>query len=558
MIVVGVGISVAADSTNLAAASTLPESLFSTTTRAIVVGLILLGIVVALDVVASVVAARMSSDVFTRERLSTYRSYARSTWSTQQAERDGHLQELISKNAAWSGTAMNSASNAAIAGCSLVALSVSAFLASPVVATALVMVLGVLVVGSQPLAMAVRRRTEVLSVLNVNLANQLARNVGLARDIRTFDVEETTTSEVAGMVQDVSNRWVSIRVMTRLTPMMFRSAALFVMLGVLLVLQAFEAGELAALGTVVVIGLRSMGYAGAAQRSYQELQNAAPWLDQLWERTSAFDDDVLDRGTHVLGRIEELTFADVGFRYRSEISVAGADSSSLDAVEREVLSCLNFTVKRGEAVGVVGPSGAGKSTLVKLLLRLHDPESGDLLVNGKSARTVRLSDWYCRVGYVPQDVSTFNGSVSENIAFFRPWLTSEQIVTAARRAHLHDEVMALPHGYETLVGERMGRLSGGQRQRVALARALVGDPDVLVLDEPTSALDMQSENLVQQTIDELRGSVTLFVIAHRISTLSSCEKIVVLENGRVTALDAPDRVRETNDFFREASRLARL
>jgi len=238
--------------------------------------------------------------------------------------------------------------------------------------------------------------------------------------------------------------------------------------------------------------------------------------------------------------------------------LADSDSSSADAIETEVLTSLDFTVRRGEAIGIVGPSGAGKSTLVKLLLRLHDPESGDLLANGRSARTVRLSDWYRRVGYVPQDVSTFNGSVSENIAFFRPWIMSDQIVTAARRAHLHDEIMALPYGYETLVGERMGRLSGGQRQRLALARALVGDPDVLVLDEPTSALDMQSENLVQQTIEELRGSLTLFVIAHRISTLSSCEKIVVLENGKVTALDSPDRVRETNDFFREATRLARL
>ncbi len=219
---------------------------------------------------------------------------------------------------------------------------------------------------------------------------------------------------------------------------------------------------------------------------------------------------------------------------------------------------ITLQIAPGEKIGIVGASGAGKSTLVKLLLRLHDPESGDLLANGRSARTTRLSDWYSRVGYVPQDVSTFNGTVAENIAFFRPGVTRDQLVRAAQRAHLHDEIMAFPNGYDTPVGERLGRLSGGQRQRLALARALVGDPDVLVLDEPTSALDMQSETLVQETIDELRGTLTLFVIAHRISTLSSCEKIVVLENGRVTALDSPDRVRETNDFFREATRLARL
>lgn len=558
MIVVGVGLSVTADVSGLTSTSLLPDSLFSTTTGAVAIGLGLLGLVVALDVTASVVAARMSSDVLTRERVGAYRSYTASTWSTQEAERDGHLQELMSKNAGWSGTAMNSASNGAIAGCSLIALGLSAFLASPFVAAALVVVFGALLIASRPLASAVRRRTEVLSELNVDFANQIARNVGLARDIRTFDVEVEVASEVGSVIRTISKRWVSIRVMNRLAPMIFRSAALFVMLGVLLILELTDAGDLAALGTVVVIGLRALGYAGAVQRSYQELQNASPWLDQLWERTGTFDGDVADRGTEVLEPIDELTFADVGFRYRPDASNQASDGSTDETLETEVLSSLNFRVVRGEAVGIVGPSGAGKSTLVKLLLRLHDPESGDLLANGRSARTTRLSDWYSRVGYVPQDVSTFNGTVAENIAFFRPGVTRDQLVRAAQRAHLHEEIMAFPNGYDTPVGERLGRLSGGQRQRLALARALVGDPDVLVLDEPTSALDMQSETLVQETIDELRGTLTLFVIAHRISTLSSCEKIVVLENGRVTALDSPDRVRETNDFFREATRLARL
>ena len=552
-LIVVIGASLTGDSSVLEAPALLPDALLSSIPSAIGLGMGLLLCVVLLDVVASVVAARMSAEVLTRERTHAYESYARATWSSQANERDGHLQELVSQNAGWAGTAMNSASHAAITTCSLIALGVSAVVASPAIAVGLLVSFGLLLAASRPVATSVRRRTTTLSELNVDFVGLISRNVGLAHDVRTYDVEDQVGADVVEAVQTVSGQWKTIKLLNRVTPLIFRSAALLMMLGVLLFIEMTNVASLTAMGTVVILGIRSLAYAGAAQRSYQELQNAAPWLEQLWARTSELDNDPTHRGAIPLERIDELQFANAGFHYRTQVTEAPDD-----ALEVEVLSCLDFSVRRGQSVGIVGPSGAGKSTLVKLLLRLHDPESGDLLANGVSAREFSMSDWYRRVGYVPQHVATFNGTVAENIAFFRSGFTRADIETAARSAHLHDEIMALPDGYDTPVGERLGRLSGGQRQRLALARALLGSPDILVLDEPTSALDPRSEQLVQQTIEELGGSVTLFIIAHRMSTLRACETIIVLENGTVSAIGAPDEVCASNEFFREANRLAKL
>src|SRR5262249_17350111 len=163
----------------------------------------------------------------------------------------------------------------------------------------------------------------------------------------------------------------------------------------------------------------------------------------------------------------------------------------------------SFTVAKGEVIGVVGPSGAGKSTLVQLLLRLREPTTGKMLTDGHDVRELSLDDWYRRFTFVPQEARLFSGTVGDNIRFFREDVDQAAIELAAKRAHLHEEIMAWPDAYDTPVGERGGQLSGGQRQRLCIARALADDPDVIVLDEPTSSLDIRSDALIRETLAEL-------------------------------------------------------
>jgi ABC-type multidrug transport system fused ATPase/permease subunit len=220
-----------------------------------------------------------------------------------------------------------------------------------------------------------------------------------------------------------------------------------------------------------------------------------------------------------------------------------------------VLSDVSFEVTRGEVVGVIGPTGAGKSTLIQLLLQLREPKSGSYLVNGVPAARFVRADWHGRVVYVPQEPRLLHATVADNIRFDRD-LEMPALERAARLAHIHDEIMSWENGYDTLVGPRADAVSGGQQQRLCLARALAARPEVLVLDEPTSALDPRSEARIQESLTELKQELTLFIIAHRMSTLDICDRVMVIIDGRLVAFDTIDLLKSENAYYRSASAFA--
>jgi subfamily B ATP-binding cassette protein MsbA len=198
-----------------------------------------------------------------------------------------------------------------------------------------------------------------------------------------------------------------------------------------------------------------------------------------------------------------------------------------------VLQDTNVYLEKGKVTALVGMSGAGKSTLVDMILRFYDPTSGSVNADGVDIKNLDLESWRNSIGVVSQDVYLFNDSVSNNIGLGQPGSSKESILTVAKQAYAHDFIQQLPQGYETLVGDRGSNLSGGQRQRIALARAILKRPQILILDEATSSLDSESEQLVQDYIDEIRGSCTILVVAHRMSTIRSADKIAVLQDGRI-------------------------
>ncbi|MBC7383546.1 MAG: ATP-binding cassette domain-containing protein [Bacteroidia bacterium] len=219
----------------------------------------------------------------------------------------------------------------------------------------------------------------------------------------------------------------------------------------------------------------------------------------------------------ILGKVR---FEDVAFHYPSRKDV-------------EVLKKITLSVQAGEQIALVGPSGAGKSTIASLLLKFYEPNRGAIYFDEINSKDFGLTELRGQMAFVPQDVVLFGGSIKENIAYGKPNATMVEIIAAAHNANAHEFIDRFPEGYETIVGERGIKLSGGQRQRIAIARAILKDPAILILDEATSSLDSESEQLVQEALENLMKNRTSFVIAHRLSTIRNSNKIVVIDKGSV-------------------------
>ena len=202
--------------------------------------------------------------------------------------------------------------------------------------------------------------------------------------------------------------------------------------------------------------------------------------------------------------------------------------------EREkILDNVTLDIPDGRYVVITGPNGGGKSTLCQLIPRFYEISSGSITLDGQDIRHIKLADLRGSIGIVQQDVFLFAGTILDNIRYGRPTATMEEVIEAAKLAEIHDDIMAMPDGYDTIVGERGIMLSGGQKQRVAIARVFLKNPKILILDEATSALDNESEEAVQESLEELARGRTTIIIAHRLSTIKHADEIATVEHGRV-------------------------
>lgn len=488
-------------------------------------------------------SARMIARVIAETRHRLVGGFLNASWALQSEERQGRLQELASSFTMQYAAALSALLSLGVAACTFIGLLATALVVNPLGALVAAGVVAAAAFAFRPLRAAIRASARRQATANLEVATAISEIASEVQEIRVFGVSGAVRKELGTSVDRHAKEFQRTTVLSSLFGALYSNSALLLLLGALWLIYAIGETGVASLGGVVLILLRSLTYGQSLLASQQQLHGLAPILETVRDEQARYDSAAVPEGGEPMRAFGSLTFDKVRFEY---------------AAGRPVLHDLSFTVERGEIIGVIGPSGAGKSTLVQLLLRLRQPIAGRILVDGRSIADFALDDWYHAVGFVPQEPRLFAGTVAENIVFFRDGYTEADVEAAARQAHIHDELVLLPERYDTPVGERGGRLSGGQRQRLCIARALLAGPSILVLDEPTSALDVRSESLIRETLVDLGDRATIFIVAHRLSTLEICDKIMVLKDGNLIGFDQPHTLESTNPFYAEALQLAGL
>lgn len=281
----------------------------------------------------------------------------------------------------------------------------------------------------------------------------------------------------------------------------------------------------AALAAIIYLIQRIFSYAQQFQTTLYSMTNAASYVNKMLEyRDEVIKNKEIDRGTNSFEFVNNVEFKNITFYYNQT---------------KQILNNVSFTIKKGEMVGLIGPSGAGKTTIVDIILRLFNPTKGEILLDGKDINNIKINEWRKNIGYVSQDIFLKNDTIANNIKFYNDEISDKEMEEAAKMANIYNFIQTCPDKFETVIGERGLLLSAGQRQRIVIARILARHPEILILDEATSALDNESEVQIQKVIENLKNKVTVLLIAHRLSTVMNCTKLLVLQNGEIKEQGSP-------------------
>ena len=509
----------------------------STSVTLTVLGILIL-IRLIIGALVAVALGHLQFQMVTAIRSQVVMSYSRGSWRSQSDLDEGGLQQLLV-------TLPNSASST-LSGLLthfghlliMVAMLGYALFADPVLTLALIAAIVGASLAFIPLRRWIKSRSGRVLDRQRSLSTAATELSALKFEVQAFGIGERISRPLRNLivVEGRLARRVSV-VKSMVVPLYTTMTYSAVAVG-LVILQGTSADGLNDVGPILLVVLRSLAYGQGIQQAAVAIASLMPILDFLRNQVESFDSHRVDWGSKSLEGIDFIRLDDVSYAYSE------ADGPAL----RDAF----VTVTRGERIGIVGPSGSGKSTLVRLLLGLVVADTGNVLVNETPIHEHDREMWSQRIGVVPQAAQVVHGSLADNLRMYRDGISDDDLWWALGVADLTGEVRSMPNELNTMIGAGARALSGGQQQRLAIARAFATRPDLVVMDEPTSSIDAMSEAAVSDAIERLPEDVTVVIVSHRMRILRGCDRLIVVEGGRITANGPPERVLESSQYLVDA------
>lgn len=457
-----------------------------------------------------------------RERL--YRQMLGSSFSYLRAQKIGNFDHLLVTDLKASVKLLHFSTDVIRSIANLFSYAALAFVLSPAIA-GVTLAGGVLfLLAWNPVFARLRTYMRKLMRVRADMTHAIGETLIGIKTIKALGLEQASLSRVRGHfdeMEKVERKKDLARLAAKLS---IEPISIFFIMGVFAVSYFYLSFDVTTFIPIVYLIQQMFARIGKIQTSLNVVDDSIANAEKVAHMIVETERNKEPRGGSLpFAWKADLALSQVKFSYRGE----------------PIFSDLSFSVKRGEFVGIIGPTGSGKTTMVDLLLRLMEPADGRVLLDGTNAAQFNMRDWRRKIMYVPQESFLLNATMADNVRFLQNDMTDAAVREAILRAQLGELLARLPKGMDTPVGERGAELSGGERQRIAIARALARHPEVLILDEATSALDFETEASVKSVIDGLKGSITIIVIAHRISTVLGADRIVAVDGGRIIEEGSP-------------------
>lgn len=485
---------------------------------------------------ATYLATNTTAAFETKTRGELFSAILKADWPHLSEQKTGHLEQILTTDVDHSSNLLSYISSFIIVAANLVAYGFLVVNISWVVAL-FTLVFGVAVLlALKPLFNKNIEVSEEVSRTYKEISHHVNENMTGMKFVKSAFVGEKVLERGREYFERMKKLSLRMAVLRNATTVLLQPVGLLFIIAIFAFFYKMTVFNFASFAVVVYSINKIFSFIQQAQSNIHTINAQIPYLENVLRyKSEAKKHEERDLGTANFHFQNKLEFKNASFAYKRR--------------EQSVLRDITFSLNKGEMVGLIGPSGAGKTTVVDLILRLYLPQKGEILLDGKNIADIRMEYWRQNIGYVSQEIFLLNDTIENNIKFYSEAVTEKDMIEAAHMSNIYDFIDSLPEKFATVVGERGILLSGGQRQRIILARVLARHPQILVLDEATSALDNESEFLIQKAIETLKGSVTVLAIAHRLSTVTISDKLLVLDNGRIVEEGAPEKLLQDKDSY---------